>query len=143
MSSALFPDPPRELPGQRLIKICLRAVHVLCVGLLTATYLLELGAEPERLAAARETWLTATIASGGAILTLDLYQSGAFLLQARGAVLFLKLGCLLFLSHLGDAAGVVLAGLIVISVISSHAPSRWRYRVLIGAGRVRGADTPG
>jgi hypothetical protein len=143
VSSVLFPDPPRQFPGNRAVKISLRAVHVLCVGMLTASYLLDLGGSPERLAEVRETWLAATIASGGAILTLDLFQSGAFLLQTRGAVLYLKLGCLVFLSRMGDAAGPVLAALIVISVISSHAPSRWRYRVWIGAGRVRGADTPG
>jgi len=143
MGSILFPDPPREFPGQRVLKISLRAVHVLCAGLLTATHLLDLGADPGRLAGARETWLVATIASGGAILALDLFQSGAFLLQTRGAVLYLKLGCLLFLTRMGDAAGYVLAALIVISVISSHAPSRWRYRVWIGAGNVRGADTRG
>ncbi|MCB9902922.1 MAG: hypothetical protein H6831_00795 [Planctomycetes bacterium] len=143
MPSILFPDPPRELPGQRLIKISLRAVHVLCVGVLTATYLLDLGTNPQRLAEARETWLAATVATGSTILALDLYQSGAFLLQVRGAVLFLKLGCLLFLARMGDAAGYVLAALVLVSVISSHAPSRWRYRVLVGGGRVRGADTPG
>ena len=141
MPSALFPDPPRELPGQRGIKIALRAVHVLCAGVLTATYLLDLGAEPEPIAAAREAWFSATIASGGAILALDLYQSAAFLLQVRGAVLLAKLACVASLGALGDAAGYALAGVVLVSVVSSHAPSRWRYKVLVPG--VRGSRSAG
>jgi len=141
--SLLFPDPPREVPGHRGIKISLRAAHVLCVGLLTALYLIDIGADAERLDAARRVWLWATIGSGGAILVLDLYQSAAFLLQLRGAVLILKLACVAGLQRMGDATGWVLAALVIVSVISSHAPSRWRYRVLIGSGRIKGADSRG
>ena len=134
--AALFPDPPREFPGQRLLKVSLRAAHVLCAGVFAATYVLD---EPT----ARDAWLVATVASGGAILAADLYQSAAFLLQTRGLVLLAKLVVVAALPHSGSAAPWLVSALVVGSVLSSHAPSRVRYFVWVGRGRVKGDESRG
>lgn len=137
LTRLLLPAEPRRLPGHRGLKVCLRAVHTLAAGVLVGAWLLD-APDP-----ARATWLWATIASGAAMLLLDLVESGAFLLQLRGAVLLAKLALLAGLPMYGNAGGEVLAGLFLVAVVSSHAPSRWRYLVLLGRSRVTGATTKG
>ncbi len=76
----LFPEQPRALPGRRGLKVALRAAHVLCAGILVGSYVFD--AE----AALKSSWTLATVASGMAILLLDLHESAAFLFQVRGLV---------------------------------------------------------
>ena len=135
-SSRFFPDPPRTYRGMRWVKVVLRAVHVLCAGVLTGAYLLE-ATSPQR-----ESCLIGTVLSGLLLFAADLYESAAFLLQVRGAIVLLKLALLALLPVL-PAPGWVLAGILSFSVISSHAPSAVRYRMLFGRGRIRGAETKG
>jgi hypothetical protein len=132
----LFPAEPRSFPGRRGVKILLRAVHVLCAGTLTAAYLLEVEG-------ARPAWLVATVLSGLAILALDLHESASFLLQVRGVVVLAKIALLAALPALGGSGAWLLVPLLLASVIFSHAPSKLRYLVLVGRGRVRGAETRG
>ena len=56
--------------------------------------------------------------------------------------MLLKLTLLALLPVL-PAQGLVLAGILVASVISSHASSGVRYYLLLGRGRIRGARTKG
>ena len=58
MRSILFPSEPRSLPGRRGLKICLRAAHVLCAGILVGSYVF--GAD----ASLKTSWMLATVASG-------------------------------------------------------------------------------
>lgn len=132
----LFPPEPRSFRGRRGLKILFRAVHVLCAGVLTGAYLLDVGAS-------RRGWLTATVASGTAILLLDLYESGVFLLQLRGLVVAGKIAVLVALPHFEKHAGWVLAALVVVSSLTSHAPGRVRYFLVLGGGKFRGAETKG
>ena len=133
----LFPDPPRQFRGRRALKVLLRAAHVLCAGLLVGCYLFD--AET----AQRITWLVSAIVSGLILLALDLHESAAFLLQLRGLVVLVKLGVLATLPLYGAGAPWVLGALVVLSVLSSHASSKVRYRVLVGSGRIKGAETSG
>lgn len=130
LRSLLFPDPPRELPFRRGLKIVLRAAHVLCAGITTGAFVSAAAAD------VREAWLTAAIASGAAILLLDLHESAAFLVQVRGLVVALKLVLLALALAWAAAAPWLLGGLMVVSVLSSHAPSRVRYHVVFGRGRI-------
>jgi len=132
VGSLLFPDPPRNFRGRRLLKIALRAAHVLCASLCLGAY--AFGA-PDR-----ATWLAAAIVSGCLILALDLHESAAFLFQVRGAVLATKIIALAFLPQGG---AWVLAAIVLLSVLSSHAPSSVRHRLVLGRGRVRAAETQG
>ena len=133
----LFPDPPREFKARRAVKISARAVHVLCAGVMVGAYLLPADG------ASQNTWFAATVATGLVLLFLDLHESGAFLLQVRGMVVIGKLGVVAALPVLGAAAGYVLAAVLMLSVVMSHAPSRVRYFVVFGRGRVKGARSKG
>jgi hypothetical protein len=137
LREALFPAEPRGFRGRRALKVALRAAHVLCAGVLTGAYVL--GASE----AARHGWLWAAVGSGGAILLLDLHESAAFLLQLRGFVMAAKLALLALLPLFAPHEAWVLAGLVLGSVASSHAPAAFRYRVLVGGSRVRGGQSRG
>ena len=146
--SLLFPDPPRDFRGRRALKILVRAVHVLAAGVFTGAHLLEVrfveaGASLAEASDPAGSWRTLLIASGLAILALDLFESAAFLLQVRGLVVTIKIALLLCLPAFGGHAGALLAALVLASVVFSHAPSRVRYFLLVGRGRIRGASTKG
>jgi hypothetical protein len=132
MGALLFPDPPRSFPGRRLVKIALRGAHVVCAALCLGAYTFDMEG--------RVPWLVAAIVSGTLILALDLHESAAFLLEVRGMVVAGKLVALAFLPACG---AWLLAAVVFVSVVSSHAPSSVRHRVLFGRGRVRHADTRG
>jgi hypothetical protein len=133
----LVPDEPRHLPGHRALKVGLRAAHALTASILVGGFAF-VGRE-----ALASGWPEAAALSGAAILALDAYESCAFFLQVRGAVVVSKLAALFALPWLGAAQGPVLVALVLVSVVSSHAPSRVRYHLLLGGGRVRGAQTRG
>lgn len=135
--SILFPKEPRHFAGQRWLKISLRSLHVLCAGVYLGAYVLDVGGEP------RTRWFLATLFSGLFMLLVDLFESGAFLLQVRGLVVMLKLVLLMFISELGPIAVWALAFVAFFSVISSHASSGFRYFMLWGRGRIKGAETKG
>jgi hypothetical protein len=137
VSNFLFPSEPRAFKRRRETKIALRAVHVLCAGVLTGAYLL--GAEH----AVRMGWLWATIATGSAILLVDLHETAVFLVQTRGFVVMGKIVTLALLPHLGEAAGYALAVLVLVSVVVSHAPGAVRYRIWIARDRLTGSETKG
>ncbi|MEZ5990215.1 MAG: hypothetical protein R3F30_14070 [Planctomycetota bacterium] len=137
LARALFPDPPRQFPGKRGLKISLRAVHVLAAALLLGAWVHEAGADE------RTRALLLTAGSGAAILLLDLYESCAFALQVRGLVLLVKLAGVALLPVLAGGQAVLLGALVLLSVLSSHAPSKVRYHLLVGRGRVRGSSSHG
>ncbi|MFT4709797.1 MAG: hypothetical protein ACJAZ8_002603 [Planctomycetota bacterium] len=133
----LFPPGGRTFPGQRALKISLRGVHTLCAGVLTGSYILDAGDE------AKALWLCWTVGTGLGMLTLDLLESVGFLAQVRGLVLLLKVAVVLALPMFEGASGWVLGALLVIAVISSHAPSKVRYAPWIGGGRITGGTSKG
>ena len=137
LRTLLFPPLPRSLPGRRAIKMLLRAIHVPCAGILTAAYLFDAGAS------ARTVWMIGTVVSGVLILLLDLHESGVFLLQMRGLVVFGKIALLALLPLFEAYRVPVLVGLLGISVLSSHAPSGIRYHLAFGKDRFKGATTKG
>ena len=133
----LFPPEPRYFPARRALKISLRAVHVLCAGILTGAYVFDIAT------ALREQWLLATVGSGLLILLLDLHESGAFLLQLRGMLLYVKILTVSLLPYFGAWQPWVLCLLVLLSVISSHAPAKLRYFMIFGRGRIRGSESRG
>lgn len=133
----LIPAEPRRYAGQRLVKVLARSAHVVLAGIYLGAFVFHV--DP----VTRWPWFLATLLSGVLMICLDLFESGAFLLQLRGLVVAVKL-VLLGLLPLFGAAGVwVLAGVAFFSVISSHASSGWRYYLIWGRGRIKGAETKG
>jgi hypothetical protein len=133
----LFPETPRAFPGRRGVKILLRALHVLSTGVLCGATLLDVGPP------VRTTWLIAAAVTGLLIVLLDLFESGAFMLQLRGLLVALKIALLAGLPWFGEYAGWILAALVLLSVVSSHSPGKVRYLVLLGGGRITGSDSRG
>ncbi|HEX5138097.1 MAG TPA: hypothetical protein VFY93_14065 [Planctomycetota bacterium] len=132
MGSVLFPDTPRGFRGRRTLKIALRGVHVLCAALCLGAYAFD--------APGRGTWLLAAALSGVLILALDLHESAAFLFEVRGLVVAMKV---LALAFLPSGGAWLLGAVVLVSVVSSHAPSSLRHRLLVGRGRVRISGTRG
>jgi len=133
----LLPTEPRPLPGRRWTKIVLRAAHVVCAaGFLGA---LVFRVTPD----VRWPWALAVACSGGLLLLLDLHESGAFFVQVRGVVVLAKIALLAALPCLAGYEAWIAGVLMAVSVISSHAPSRVRYRVLVGRGRIKGSESMG
>jgi hypothetical protein len=133
----LIPPEPRSYNGQRWVKMTARAAHVVLSGIYLGAFVFDV--EP----ASRWPWFLATLLSGLLIVCLDLYESGAFLLQLRGLVVAVKLILLAFLPAFGAAGVWVLAGVAFASVISSHATSGFRYYLVWGRDRIKGAETKG
>ena len=137
IEALLFPPEPRSFPARRVFKIALRAAHVLCAGVAAGSYLLSV-ADP-----VRSHWMIAAAATGAAMLLLDLQETAVFLLQVRGLIVLIKIGLLGALPLLGPWQGWILAALVGLSVISSHASSKFRYFIVLGKGRYTGAETKG
>jgi len=132
--TALFPDPPRSFRGRRWAKIGLRAVHVLCAAIATGAYVLA-GGDP--------AWLWAAVGTGVLLLLLDLHESAAFLLEVRGLIVLGKVTVIAFWPLYAGAAGWVLPALVVVSVVSSHAPASFRHRLVFRRGEVAPSTSRG
>jgi hypothetical protein len=133
----LAPDEPRDLPGQRSLKLLFRASHVLTAGVYTAAHILDAGE------ATHDEWFAATLVSGVLILLVDIYESASFLLQVRGFFLVGKLAFLTGLRLLGLEGGWTLGALLFASVVSSHAPGSVRHYQVLGRGRLRSVASRG
>jgi hypothetical protein len=133
----LIPPEPRRYAGQRWAKVAARSAHVVLAGICVGALVFRV--DPE----VRWPWFLAAILSGLLMVFLDLYESGAFLLQLRGLVLLVKLLFLALLPVFGGAAVWVLAAVAFFSVISSHATARFRYFLIWGRGRIKAAETRG
>ncbi|MCP3962199.1 MAG: hypothetical protein GY719_30520 [bacterium] len=137
LTSLILPEVPRDFPGRRGLKILLRGLHVLAVAVLVGGSVLQVEAEQLRV------WLIGALVTGVLIFLLDLHESGAFLLQIRGLVVLGKIGLLAALPWLGSWRSWLLATLVVVSVLSSHAPSRVRYFMVAGSGKIPGGRSKG
>lgn len=133
----LFPEEPRSFAGRRGLKIVLRALHVLCVGIFVGAHVLEVES------GVRATWFVWTIVSGCALLAIDLHESATALLQVRGLVVLAKLSVVFAFVTDGSQHPWILAAMLVVSVISSHAPSSLRYYMLFGSRRLKGSNSRG
>lgn len=135
LSRLLFPSPTRKIPGRRWVKILLRAIHVCFVCGLVGLFVAH-----ERL---DQFWLVGTGCSGAAILLLDLHASAVFLLQVRGLIVLTKIAAFFTLPALGASALWVLFALVILSVVSSHASSGFRYYLIFGRGRLTTVEDKG
>ncbi|MQC83165.1 MAG: hypothetical protein DWG75_02800 [Chloroflexi bacterium] len=121
---------------QRVVKISLRAAHVLGAGVFAGGVVLG---EPS---ADLEGWLILLVGAGAAVLVFDVIDSPAFLIQTKGVVVLVKLAVLALIVVSG-AGEWLLAPILFASVVSSHAPSSVRHRVLIFRDRVHGGHANG
>lgn len=117
----LFPQPKRDFPAQRWVRISVRTWHLLSMGFLLGgtAHGLTLAAQPI------EVW--STFASGLVFVGLELYASGIWLLQLKGLAVILKLLLLGAAVASPEHSLPYLIAAVVIGGISSHMPGKYRY----------------
>lgn len=121
LSVLLFPRPPRTFRGARAWQIGARTVHIAAMGLLLGGVAFHV---PVR---GLTVPIALTVASGLALLGIDLWKSCTYLYQGNGMAVLLKLA-LLGLGLLFPAVRLefYLAATAAAS-IGSHMPKTWRH----------------
>ncbi len=121
LRALLVPPVPRTFRGSRAWQIAARTLHIAAMGLVLGG--LARGAPAGQLLLP----VALTVASGLALLGIDLWKSCAVLWQGTGLAMILKLA-LLGLGELfpGSRLEWYLAATVVASV-GSHMPSTWRH----------------
>lgn len=124
--ASLFPARARSFPSIRWCNILLRSLHLVGMAGMSADYLFQAALSP-----LLPFW-ELTVLSGLAMVVLAIWSDGRWLLQWRGAAIFIKLLLLLLLPWFNElfthGAGWGLITIIVISSLISHAPGKVRYR---------------
>jgi hypothetical protein len=124
--------------AKRWTKICLRTLHLLAVAGVGGGILFGLDQDLWR-----GYWWLAMI-SGGLMMLVDIISNPVWVVQVRGLVIFLKLILLVLLGRYPLLDGSILAVIIVISAVISHAPGSLRYySVYHGRQILSTSDTKG
>lgn len=115
----------RPLPAARPLRTTLRTLHVIAFSALYGGHLFA--ASPERLLPA----LAATLASGGALMALEVYRTPAWPVQVRGVATFVKVLLVAAVGLWWNAGVWLLTAAIAIGTVTSHMPGRYRYYSLL------------
>jgi hypothetical protein len=110
-----------RLDLKRWLKTGLRTLHLLSVAGVGGGILFAL----ERSLWIDYWWLA--LVSGGLMMLMDLIANPLWPVQIRGVAILLKLGLLALLGSNPDWDRFLLAVVIIISAVISHAPGRVRY----------------
>ena len=127
MKSLFFPNPPRRIPRHRALGLTLRTAHLMTFGALLGGHFFNV--EPTRLV----PFLVATIASGGALLALELASTCAWLFMGKGLVVLAKLLILLMVPFFWDHRVLLLLLTVAVASVGSHMPSRFRHHSFLSA----------
>ena len=125
MASWLLPDPPRTIPAHRFLGIALRTAHLATFGVLIGGHVFDV--HHDRLF----PFLLATIASGAGLMALELCSTCAWLLEAKGLAVLLKLGLLLLVPVFWQQRVPILILVVVVASVGAHMPARYRHVSLL------------
>lgn len=106
---------------KRWTKISLRTLHLLAVTGVGGGILFGL----EKGLWINYWWLA--LVSGVLMMAIDIVSNPVWVVQVRGLAIFLKLILLAFLGSYPSLDGWLLAVIIIISAVISHAPGKLRY----------------
>jgi hypothetical protein len=129
MSVSVGSDPApaalRPLPGVRVIRTTLRTAHLLAFGSLYGGHVYSIPAQ--------RLWpaLLATVASGAALMGLEIYRTPVWLGQVRGVATLVKLGLVVAVAVYWDSRLWLLTAAAIIGGVVSHMPGRYRYYSLV------------
>lgn len=126
LKSALCPDPPRDFPYRRTLRVVLRALHILTAGTLVGGHIFA------QSTSVLTPWLAAALLTGVLLLLTDLHATCSFLSEARGVAVIGKLIVLGLVSVFPEHAVALLVSVVLIGAISSHLPKRYRHHVVLG-----------
>lgn len=122
--ATLFPPEPRSFSLRRTIQLLFRTLHMLCAGVLIGAYLFS---QPEEMLS---TWALATVASGLLLLSIDLHASVIYLFEGRGLAVLIKIFLTSLILAVPQHTLLLLLTIFTIGSFSSHAPRRYRHRLL-------------
>jgi hypothetical protein len=120
----------------RALRTSLRAVHVVAVAALYGGHVFAV--EAERLVPA----VVAAVATGAALMAFEIYRAPVWCVQVRGAATFAKIALVAGVGVFWSWRVPLLTIAMVVGVVTSHMPGRWRYRSLLD-GRVVGSPEKG
>jgi len=110
-----------KLTIKRWTKISLRTLHLLAVAGVGGGILFGLE---------KDLWINywwLALVSGVLMMVIDIVSNPVWIVQVRGLVIFLKLILLAFIGSNPSLDGLLLAVIIIMSGIISHAPGQLRY----------------
>lgn len=121
LATLLFPDPPRAIPAHRGLGVALRTAHLACFGTLLGGHVFDV--EAGRLV----PFLMATIATGAALMALELASTCAWLFLGKGIMVLVKLLLLLMIPFFWEHRVALLLATVVVASVGSHMPARFRH----------------
>jgi hypothetical protein len=136
VKSLLFPDSPRRIPRHRALGLALRTAHLMTFGALLGGHFFNVDS------ARLMPFLLATIASGVALVALELASTCAWLFMGKGLAVLLKLAVLLMVPLFWDYRVPLLLLVVAVASVGSHMPSRFRHRCFVPAARPYCASAP-
>ena len=110
-----------KLTIKRWTKISLRTLHLLAVAGVGGGILFGLE---------KDLWINywwLALVSGVLMMVIDIVSNPVWIVQVRGLVIYLKLILLAFIGSNPSLDGLLLAVIIIMSGIISHAPGQLRY----------------
>jgi hypothetical protein len=125
LSALFFPDPRRRLPHSRWWTITARTVHLAATGVLLGGHVF--GGE----SAALRPLLWVAIASGAAMIAIELYPTAHWAHQVCALFVYVKLGVLCLVPFMWEHRVPMLLAVVAIASVGSHAPRRVRHYSLL------------
>jgi hypothetical protein len=129
MKSLLCPDPPRRIPAHRPLGVALRTAHLLTIGAVLGGHVFAV--DPTRIV----PFLIAAIATGAAMMALEVASTCAWLFMGKGVSVLLKLALLLAVPVFWEYRVALLVAVTVVAGVGSHMSSRFRHYSFL-TGRV-------
>ena len=111
----------RRVPHARAWNVGLRTLHLMAFGVLLGGHFW--GVQPDRLYPP----LAFTVASGAALMGLELYQNPHWLFLVKGLVVLAKLALLLLVPVFWEARVPLLLAVVALASIGAHMPARYRH----------------
>jgi hypothetical protein len=121
LSQLIFPPERRRLPHGRWWNIAARTVHLAATGVLLGGHVFG---EP-----AHELlpFLYVAMASGAALILIELYPTGHWMHQGCAVAMYAKLGILCLIPFFWQVRVPLLLGALAIAAVGAHAPRTVRH----------------
>ena len=117
--------PAHSFPGLRPLRTAIRAAHMVAVAAFYGGHVY--GVSSGRLAVA----VAAVVATGVAFVILEVLRAPVWVVQVRGLAVYVKAALMAAVSAGAPASVPLLTLALVIGVVASHMPARYRYYSLI------------
>jgi hypothetical protein len=122
------------LPSARVVRTTLRTTHLIAFGALYGGHVYAVDAS--RLHPA----LYATLASGAAMMTLEIVRHPVWVVQVRGLATFVKVALVASVALAWNERVWLLTAVIVVGAVVSHMPGRYRYYSIVHRRVVGGQE---